>query len=296
MQKARPFRGWEDLPAMQAVCSAGLLAAPGRANAHPGDIAWMVGWPPASVEQLAERFLLWEMEDEVVGFASFDEGELAVFVTPELANTDAAIGFEDAVLAWVSRRDAPVRWFEWKDEGTAVARWRGRGFQPIDEAFLNLTRTLDDLAIDGPADDRVRPVGDDDVEDRASITHAAFGSSKPFAQYAAEYAAFRSSSAYPHGWDLLLRDGDGRPAACCIAWPDPVGRAGNFEPVATHPDLHRRGFGRSLLTEGLRRFAAAGMAWAIVASRVDNPGAKALYRSVGFKPDRLLRAFERSSS
>jgi len=280
---------------MQAVCSAGLLASPGRAAAHPGDIAWLAGWRPKPVGRLAEMFLLWEEGSQVVGFAAFqpDDGGLSVFVSPGLANTEAAVDFEDSAQAWASRGDAAVRWFELENETAAIERWRDRGYRPAGESYLNLTRALDDLVGEVGADDRIRPVGGDDVQDRASITHAAFDGSEPIAAYAAAYAAFRASPAYPHGWDLLLRDGDGRAAACCIAWPDPVSRAGTFEPVATHPDLHRRGFGRALLLDGLRRFAAAGMTYAIVGVDVDNRGAEALYRSVGFRPDRVLRAYER---
>lgn len=298
MITTRPFRDWDDLRAIQAVCSAKLLASPGRAVVHPGDMAWAVGWPPRAVERLAEMFLLWEREDQVVGVAAFlpDERELTVFVMPGLTDTDSAVDFEETALTWASRDDGPMRWPEFEDETAAVARWQGRGFHPTDEGYLNLTRALDEEAVAGAADERVRPVGDDDVKDRASITHAAFESSEPFAVYAANYERFRASPAYPQGWDLLLRDTDGRPAACCLAWPDPVSGAGTFEPVATHPDMHRRGFGRALLLEGLRRFAAAGMTWAIIGVEVDNPNAEALYRSVGFRPDRLLRVYERPAA
>ena len=290
----RPFEGWDDLRAMQAVCSATLLASPGQAAAHPGDMAWWVGWPPNPPDRLAQMFLLWEDDDDVVGFATFDpeEGDFSVFVSPSLTDSQAAVDFEEDALAWASRGEVPVRWIEYEDETAAVERWSRRGFQPIDGGYLNLTRIIDDLDREAAGDDRVRPVGDDDVEDRASVTHAAFGSQKPFAEYAADYARFRESPAYPHGWDLLLRDGEGRGAACCIAWPDSVSRAGTFEPVATHPELHRRGHGRALLLEGLRRFAGAGMTYAIVGVEVDNPGAEALYRSVGFRPDRVLRMYE----
>ena len=292
---ARAYRGWDDLRAMQALCSAKLLASPGRAVAHPGDIAWFAGWPPGPVQRLAERFLMWEEGDEVVGFASLDpeEGDFSVFVAPTLMDTAAAIHFEDDALAWASRGDGPVRWVEFEDETAAVERWRDRGYRPTDVAYLNLTHALDDEAGRGTGDDRVRPVGEGDVEDRASITYAAFESTDPFEEYAADYAAFRASPAYPRGWDLMLRDEHGRAAACCLAWPDPVSQAGTFEPVATHPDLHRRGFGRALLLDGLRRFADAGMTYAIIGVEVDNPGAEALYRSVGFRPDRLLRGYER---
>jgi len=293
--ETRPYRGWDDLRAMQAVCSARLLASPGRTAAHPGDIAWWVGWPPSPVERLATMFLLWEEDDEVVGFAAFlpDEGDLSVFVSPALTDTKTAADFEDAALAWAACGEASVRWIEFEDETAAVERWRGRGYRPTDVGYLNLTRALDDVADQGAGDDRIQPVGDDDDEDRASVTHSAFGSPKPFDEYAAEYAGFRASPAYPRGWDLLLRDADGRAAACCIAWPDPVSRAGTFEPVATHPELHRRGYGRALLLDGLRRFAAADMTYAIVGVDVDDPRAEALYRSVGFRPDRVLRGYER---
>ena len=295
MVQTRAFSGWDDLRAMQAVCSARLLASPGRTAAHPGDIAWWAGWPPRSVQELAEMFLLWEEAGEVNGFASYapDEGDFSVFVSPALTDTNAAIEFEEAALAWASRGDTSVRWIEFEDEIAAVERWDRRGYRPLPGGIVNLTRSLADMTGERPRDDRVRAVGDDDVEGRASVTYAAFGSEKSFSAYTSDYAGFRSSPAYPHGWDLLLRDDDGRAAACCIAWIDPVSRAGTFEPVATHPDLHRRGFGRALLLDGLRRFAAAGMTYAIVGAVVANPRAEALYRSVGFLPDRLLRVFER---
>ncbi|MEA2580094.1 MAG: hypothetical protein QOE83_986 [Actinomycetota bacterium] len=291
----RAFRGWEDLSLMQGICSARLLASPGRACAHPGDIAWLAGWHPRSSSQLAAGFLLWEEDDAAVGFAACwpDEGDLGVFVVPALADSEAASRFEDAALEWAYRGNASVRWAEFEDEEAAVARWRRRGFLPTDEAYVNLTVTLDRSLAEREQDERVRPVGDDDVEGRASVTYSAFDNEQPFDGYMADYAEFRASPAYPNGWDLLLRDTDGRAAACCIAWPDPISRAGTFEPVATHPDLHRRGFGQALLMEGLRRFAAAGMTQAIVGAAVGNHGAETLYRSVGFRPDRVLRVYAR---
>lgn len=71
MVQTRAFSGWDDLRAMQAVRSARLLASPGRAAAHPGDIAWWAGWPPRSVGELGEMVLLWEEAGEVNGFASY---------------------------------------------------------------------------------------------------------------------------------------------------------------------------------------------------------------------------------
>ena len=187
-----------------------------------------------------------------------------------------------------------MQWVEFEDENDAVGRWRDRGYHPAPGGYLNMTVSLEDVDADAPVDDRVRPVCHEDSADRAAITYAAFESDRPFADYAVDYAVFRASPAYPPGWDLILRDDDGRAAACCIAWIDPVSRAATFEPVATHPALHGRGFGKALLLDGLRRFAAAGMTYAIVGVVVGNTPAEALYRSVGFQPDRMLRVYERA--
>ena len=49
--------------------------------------------------------------------------------------------------------------------------------------------------------------------------------------------------------------------------------------------LQRRGLGRSVLAEGLRRMAARGMRRAEVSAYSDNAAALGLYKSVGFERD-----------
>jgi GNAT superfamily N-acetyltransferase len=143
-------------------------------------------------------------------------------------------------------------------------------------------------------DDRVRPVRPgDDLGPRASITRAAFRVDRPFDRYVREYEAFTRSPGYPEGWDLVAWAEPGVAAACTIAWPDPVSRVGNFEPVATHPDLQRRGFASAVVREGLRRLRDAGMERAHVCTVIDNLGAIALYRSLGFHDDYIHRWFAR---
>jgi ribosomal protein S18 acetylase RimI-like enzyme len=241
-------------------------------------------------------FLLWEDAGSVIGFAAFfpDDHDLSVFVTPAYAETDDAISFEDEAEAWASRGTALLRWTEFDDEAAAVRRWQGRGHRLVPGGYPNLIRRLDAAPLHVAPDDRVQPVGDDDVADRAGITHAAFEEAEPLAKYLSDYRSFRSSPAYPRGWDLVLRDEAGRPAACCIAWLDPVSKAATFEPVATHPAMLRRGFGRALLQEGCRRLAAAAMTYVIIGVDINNAPAMALYRSVGFGVDRVLRTYERS--
>ena len=58
--------------------------------------------------------------------------------------------------------------------------------------------------------------------------------------------------------DLVVEAPDGSLAAFAMAWWDPEGRVGEFEPVGTHPDHQRRGLSRALLTWGLQRYAERG--------------------------------------
>ena len=204
---------------MQSLCAARLLASPGRAK-HPGDIAWWAGWPRKSDEALADTFLLWEVRGALAAFAARDagEGDLAVFTAPAHAETPDAIAFEETALAWASRGDTAVQWVEFEDEDDAVGRWRERGYRPTPVGYRNMTVSLEDVDADAAVDVRVRRSATT-TRPIAAITHAAFQSDRPFTDYAADYAAFRASPAYPDG-STLPRDDDGQAVACCIAWVD----------------------------------------------------------------------------
>ncbi len=78
--------------------------------------------------------------------------------------------------------------------------------------------------------------------------------------------------------DLVVAAPDGEFVASCIAWIDTPNHVGYFEPVSTHPDCRRRGFGREMLMEGIRRLAAFG------ATRVRVGSGQPFYRAVGFLP------------
>src|SRR4051812_3731093 len=189
-------------------------------------------------------------------------------------------------------RPDPARWVR-EDAGAGVARLGAAGYEPMDEGMIGFTIDLPALDLGGP-DDRVRAVmPGDDLRPRTSVTRAAFRVDKPVDRYVAEYEAFTRSPAYPRGWDLVAWAAS-RAAACTIAWPDPVSGVGNFEPVATHPDFLRQGFATAVMRDGLRRLRDAGMRRAVVYTVLDNDAGIALYRSVGFREDHIMRWFHRS--
>ena len=88
---------------------------------------------------------------------------------------------------------------------------------------------------------------------------------------------------YRRDLDLVAVAPDGELAAFCTVWFDDVLRSAVFEPVGTHPAHQRRGLGKAVMTEGLRRAARLGATVASVSSY--SAGAHALYASLGFADD-----------
>lgn len=164
---------------------------------------------------------------------------------------------------------------------------KARGFVviPVDPAAPLFERSLDELpTIKLPDGFTVQGVSNlDDGRLRAWVTHGAFHPNDDWERYAAEYAKFIGSAVYDGERDLFVRSPDGRGASACTIWFDPVNAVGLFEPVDTHPDFQRKGLGKAVMAEGMRRMKAAGMRRAIVGFDPNNVAALALYTSLGFR-------------
>ncbi len=59
---------------------------------------------------------------------------------------------------------------------------------------------------------------------------------------------------------------NGEYAAFCTIWFDDVTRSAYFEPVGTAPQHQRRGLGKAVMCEGLRRLKRMGATLALVGS------------------------------
>jgi len=92
------------------------------------------------------------------------------------------------------------------------------------------------------------------------------------------YRNIQTAPSYRRDLDLVAIAPDGAIAAFCTLWFDDVTRSAVFEPVATVPNHQRRGLGKALMNEGLRRAQRMGATLAFVGGY--SPEANALYRSV----------------
>ncbi len=92
------------------------------------------------------------------------------------------------------------------------------------------------------------------------------------------YRNIQTAPLYRRDLDLVAIAPDGAIAAFTTVWFDDVTRSACFEPVATIPSHQRRGLGRAILTEGLRRLQRMGATIASVGGH--SRPANALYQSV----------------
>ncbi len=94
------------------------------------------------------------------------------------------------------------------------------------------------------------------------------------------YRSIQTAPLYRRDLDIVAIAADGSIASFCTVWFDDVCRTGVFEPVATVPAQQRRGLGKAVMCEGLRRLKKMGAVKAFVGSYSEAAGA--LYASAGF--------------
>jgi predicted N-acetyltransferase YhbS len=131
-------------------------------------------------------------------------------------------------------------------------------------------------------------VDNPDVGPRRKVLSLGFGHTDPSEWTSAVcYRELQRAPDYRPELDLFVVAPDGEYVSCCIAWYDPRNRIGALEPVCTHPDYRRRGMGREVVYEAIRRVAAlgAGSVWV----GTDKP----FYLAIGFRVRHTAHFWER---
>ena len=298
----RPYRTPADLLRMRELLMRGRAAQIPASYMHPGELYWMTYYPPDE-EANRRDIRIWEF---VPGSAEeADGGDLAawaiycvleetfdLFVHPTLHGTPAHAAIMADYVAWAEGRARAAGLdhlspFWVMDYDTVMdGLLKAHGFVPLEGPSpplfaRGLAGELPPVHLpDGFAVQGVR--SGEDGRLYAAVSHGAFRPQDDWEAYWARYARFMASPVYAGECHLLVRAPDGRGAAVCSIWYDEVNRLGLFEPVATHPDFQRRGLGKAVMAEGLRRLRAGGMRRAILGTDPTNEPAKALYKSMGF--------------
>jgi ribosomal protein S18 acetylase RimI-like enzyme len=293
----RPYRDERDLDAMRAVLSAGRLADNGTAYIHPGDLNWWWYYHDPQGALPGSTFL-WEADGQTLGWVMAEGGNVDVFFRPELRGTPEAAAMVDWGIRRMAEASAPddlaIRFNSVRENDRfLIDHLEDRGFAPQERCLVHHSLPLERLPrTEAPAGYTVRGMaGEHEAASRARASRAAFQTKKPWEAYLENYVKFTHSPVYDRELDVVAVDREGEIGAFAICWMDPVSKIGLFEPVGTHPDHQRRGLGRSVLLEGMRRMAERGMRTAEVSTYSDNPAALGLYRSLGFRIDANLLTY-----
>lgn len=291
----RIYRDTSDLQKMCALLQAGCADQITNAYyAHPGDLNWwLFNWLDG--QNPWHHIYLWDAPDNperLLGWGLlFPWGAFDVFVLPELCDstwaTDVNIWMEEksAEMARKQGHTHLLRMNVAETDKHLREHLRGRDFQHIPEDMLAMRLSLEHdlpqpILPDGYM---LRPIEETNAFSRATAQHAAFHSVKPLQDYFQIYRNFMTSPGYPKGCDFAIIAPDGRAAAFCIVWSDPVNGIGQIEPVGTHPDFQRKGLGRAVMLAGMRHLQSLGMRSVRICVLTDNPAAVKLYESVGFR-------------
>lgn len=289
---------------MCALLQAGQAAGINSHYVHIGDLNWWLYYPPLGAS-FWEHIYLWDDRagDRLFGWALLDpHGEtFDVYYQPELHATSAAaemLGWAENAAVRLARskgsKQTGMFWVIPQDDFRI--RWLESCGYKVQYQSVALCRSLADPIPDCAVPDgfELRTCrGLDEVESRARAQYGAFESEALFEQYVERFTRFMQSPAYHSAADIIAAAPDGSVAAFAVTWIDPVNRVGLFEPVGTHPAYQRKGLGRALMYEALRRLKIQGMEQAILCTGEQNTPAVQLYLSVGFRQYNNFRFYSK---
>jgi mycothiol synthase len=242
--------------------------------------------------RLEDVAYLWETGGQLIAFVMPDggRGEAHLLVHPGLRTLE----LEEEMLTVAQehlaavRQDGSHRLYVWApgQDGLRRSMLSRRGYTLDDWPEHQWRRQLDTPIPDVPLAPgyTIRSLGDGlELLERCYASGLGFheGDIKTAVENRQDptwYRNIQTAPLYRRDLDLVAVAPDGAIASFCTIWFDDVTRSAHFEPVATVPAHQRRGLGRALLTEGLRRLQRMGALTAFVGGY--SAAANALYQSV----------------
>lgn len=140
----------------------------------------------------------------------------------------------------------------------------------------------------------VRALGDtDELPARSWLSWRAFHPDEPDEKYEGWewYRNIQRMPLYRRDLDIVAVAPNGDLAAFCTLWYDDVTRSGNFEPVGTAPEHQRRGLGKAVMGDAMRRARRLGATLVTVGGY--RQAAKALYTSVVSPEYEMFESWEK---
>lgn len=254
--------------------------------------------------KLNEAICLWETEDgRIAAFVTPESrGHAYLQVHPDLRTPELEAEMLAAAESCLSEPDPEgggrhlTVWAHQKDALRTQAL-QARGYIRGDWPEHQFSRSLNgEIPTVYPASGySIRALGDaSELPARSWLSWRVFHPDEPDENYQGWtwYPDVQRCPLYRRDLDLVAVAPDGELAAFTTVWYDDVTRTGYFEPVGTSPDHQRKGLGKAIMTEGLRRLKHMGAVHATVAGY--SKAALALYASVMSPEARLYERWHKS--
>jgi mycothiol synthase len=299
----RTYSGEADLKLLQDFNAAAIAVTDHCGYLHPGDIPHHL-YSGNRYYAPAEVMTIWDDDQGVAAWLlvgprhkSYDAQ-----VRPDLRDSD----FEREVLEYADERTVElmhrygitgdcIYGDAFRGDTARVELLAALGWEADNELPYVLNRTkINSINVPAlPEGYSFRSAnGVEDAAALAEVHKASFG-----VDWTPElYRRVMESPGYAPERELVIQAPNGTFAAFTVIRHDHLNRIGLFEPVGTHKDHRRRGFGRAMIMYGMQQMAAAGMEVATVAHFGDNEAARGLYQACGFKPWHMLDGYTKHIS
>jgi len=248
---------------------------------------------------LQDVITLWELDTKLVAVLNLESRGDAFFqihpayhqvelVSEMLDTAEVKLSNQRAdgkreLIVWVNAADDLMKNL-FAERGYARSKYSAEHMRyRFISTMLNAALSQPTPASGPPSGYIVRALGDEsELPARSWLSWKAFHPDEPDEKYQGWewYKNIQRVPIYRRDLDIVAVADDGELAAFCTVWFDDITRTAVFEPVGTHPNHQKRGLGKAVMSEGLRRAQLLGATLATVSSY--STGAHALYESMGF--------------
>jgi predicted N-acetyltransferase YhbS len=248
----------------------------------------------AGIRWWEEQAAIWENErGEIVGVIGLEypwRGDAFLLRHPDYdAILPEMLDYVERVLVDPEKRRLTIHIYDYDAAQQALAQQRG--YCRIADPEVDSVYTIGEIPEPNlPPGFCLRSMADEqDIEKRREMFGRSFNHTDPAEWPSAfSYQELQRAPDYRKEQDLYVVAPSGQYVSGCIIWYDARSRIGILEPVGTHPDYRRRGFGREVVLEAIRRAKSLG------AQKVWVGSGQLFYQALGFQKTLTSYAWEKN--
>ena len=271
MDVQRRRGGWDLAVELAPHLDAWTATQPYTPHVHSGDVGWHLRSGPDAVDG---TLLAWEVDDAPVAAGLLDAGVLRLAFAPGWSASEG-------LAAQVARECVDLEYVD-ALSGTALRQCLlATGWSADPDPWVVLHKDLG--AADADHDDPAsRPLdGPADVEARVAVQRSAFAPGSTFTPTLWRHMA--AGPTYDGRFEQVAWTPDGRAAAAATGWFAGPGATAILEPVGTHREHRRQGYGRRVNLAVMAALARAGAGGIRVHTPASNEAAVLAYESCGLR-------------